>query len=69
MPSYKWDSPASWLLDRINDADVVDLRGIARELTELVDNDSIQNVFQSDMSADGYFDDLDKASDEDEDED
>ncbi len=53
--AYKWDSPADWLADKINDARIPELASIANALLTLVDNDQIQDVFQAEMDADGYF--------------
>jgi len=59
MPRYQWSSAQEWLLEKINGADLVEVRSIARELAEQTDNDQIQDSFQSEMDADGFFDDLD----------
>jgi hypothetical protein len=60
---YKWDHPLTWLYDYIdrigayNPADnpIDELQAIARQLAEKLDGDQIQDLFQSEMDADGYF--------------
>lgn len=59
MATYKWSSPHEWLEHKISEHastdDTGDLVSIARELASKLDADSIQDIFQSDMEADGYF--------------
>jgi HPt (histidine-containing phosphotransfer) domain-containing protein len=56
---YKWDNPADWLDDRVTKAvdenDVPELVSIIHSLKGQLDFDGIQEAFQSDMEADGYF--------------
>lgn len=56
---YKWDSPLDWLTDRITnllrEGDTATLARDFRQLAEIVDGDAMQDLFQSDMQADGYF--------------
>lgn len=59
--TYKWSSPGEWLADlmevRINARDFDGVVDIARTLLNatVIDSDTIQELFQSDMDADGYF--------------
>lgn len=62
-PRYRWDSPAEWLLEKIDRARPAEVVGIAKELIGHLDNDRIQDSFQSEMSSDGYFRDLNKCPD------
>lgn len=63
-PRHRWDSPAEWLEWKIADlADRNELHAIIRELIGVVDGDQIQHLFQSDMTKDGYFRDLNKCPD------
>lgn len=59
MPKYRHDSAHEWLDDRITSLSrptkVADLAAIARDLMSKLDGDQIQDLFQSDMSADGFF--------------
>jgi hypothetical protein len=56
MPKYKWDSPQEWLTGKINATDDVSvLRSIMTSVIDRLDSDQIQDVFQSEMDKDGYF--------------
>lgn len=63
MPRYQWGHPAEWLESRLttlaDDENMNEILSIARDLASKVDGDALQDLFQSDMDADGYFDDLD----------
>ena len=54
-PKYRWAFPIMWLRDKIDVANVDDLRDIAAELASRLDSDTIQDLFQNEMDADGYF--------------
>ena len=62
---YKWAYPSDWLNDEISHADEHELRGICQSLMSKLPEDDIQDLFQSEMAADGYF--RIDGSDEDED--
>lgn len=55
---YRWSHPSAWLTEKVDETDVAGLRSIIGELLGVVDGDDIQHLFQSDMEADGYFQDL-----------
>lgn len=56
MPKYKWDNPTEWLSEQIDSCENFhELRSYANALLSLVDNDQIQDLFQAEMDADGYF--------------
>jgi hypothetical protein len=56
---YKWSSAAEWLLDQIeNEWTPEQVQQCARELLQKVDNDTIQDLYQDDMSNDGFFEPL-----------
>jgi hypothetical protein len=61
---YRWSHPSEWLDDRIRtlttEEDHDALADIAQSLAGRLDGDSIQDLFQSEMDADGYFQDLNK---------
>lgn len=58
-PRHQWASPQEWLLEKINEENNREtLRGYIRELLGHADADGVQDSFQSDMDADGYFQDL-----------
>ena len=62
-PEYRWSHPIEWL-DHYLEApthDRDDLIAIARQLAALLDGDQLQDLFQSEMDADGYFKPLRKA--------
>ncbi len=59
---YRWTHPSEWLADKISsytslrDADAItQLADLARALAGLLDGDQIQDLFQAEMDADGYF--------------
>lgn len=58
--AYKYAHPADWLQGKINkiaaNNDVEGLKAIALQLGNSLDGDTIQDEFQSEMDADGYFD-------------
>ena len=58
-PRYKWAHPSDWLNDKIeeyrDDDNINGLVGIIDELMRQVAEDDIQNRFQDEMDADGYF--------------
>ena len=62
---YRWSHPLEWLQEWIRDAEEIELRTLARQLAELLDADQIQDLFQSEMSDDGYFDEIKEVSDDD----
>ena len=56
---YKWANPHEWLLDKIdNEWTPEEIQAFARQAARTADSDDIQDEFQSDMDADGYFDPL-----------
>jgi hypothetical protein len=63
MARYKWDSALEWLTERLDQRarqnDVAELLECAKLLAEQVDSDTIQDLYQPDMNADGFFRDLD----------
>jgi len=53
---YRWSHPAEWLDHWIDEHQEVDaLDHLARELASKLDADQIQDLFQDEMDADGYF--------------
>src|SRR5262245_45044590 len=55
---YQWDYPLEWLEEKINgtnDPEVLRDYALTLARSERMDSDSIQDLFQSDMDADGYF--------------
>lgn len=53
--AHKWNSPREWLDDKLV-ADELTEREVLSAIIDLVDNDTLQDVFQAEMDADGYFD-------------
>lgn len=59
MAKYEWETPGEWLQQKIMlEEDIVQLRSIALLLTEELTDDEIQDIFQGEMSRDGYFEPL-----------
>ncbi len=56
MP-YRYESPHCWLADKIRRIDdLAELKSMLTSIFEKIDPEDIQDVFQTDMDADGYFD-------------
>ena len=72
MARYKWHTAHEWLLEKAQEYaranNAAELLSIIDTLVPKLDGDTIQDEFQSEMDADGFFDDLDAADEEDEDE-
>lgn len=54
---YKWDSPHAWLMHKVNKTRTTrsELIGFIDSLAGRLDSDSIQDLFEAEMDADGYF--------------
>lgn len=65
MPRYKWENPQEWFREYLMEREPNELYSLCQELAGRLDSDEMQDLFQSDMDADGYFDDLDKPEAED----
>lgn len=67
MARYKWDSAVEWLTDKAQglarNNDSAELLSIINTLASGIDNDTVQDHFQSEMEEDGFFTDLDKEKD------
>lgn len=61
---HKYASAHEWLLSKVTEAesagDARTLAGYLRSIVSGLDGDEIQDSFQSEMDADGYFEDLDE---------
>ena len=66
MARYKWDSPQEWLIQYASKLDASKLFQEFSILVQELDADKIQDLYQSDMDADGYFTDLDARAEDDE---
>jgi hypothetical protein len=55
MTEYKWANPQAWLLDRAETWSREELFAALHDLALCLDADSIQDLFQEAMDADGYF--------------
>ncbi len=53
---YRWGSPHEWLLEKAQSLPAAELYSIIDALAWRLDSDSIQDLFQSEMDVDGYFD-------------
>ena len=52
----KWDCPHEWLLEKIERSGPTSLRTLSKRLAIKLSHDDIQELFQGEMSDDGYFD-------------
>jgi hypothetical protein len=63
MARYKYESGHDWLAEKLrgfaSDGNAAELLGFANVMATKLDPDDLQEIFQSDMDADGFFDDLD----------
>jgi len=60
--AYRWSHPAAWLSERIDGIKYgkhsdADLAAMCRLLASQLDSDILQDLFQDEMDADGYFED------------
>lgn len=55
-PQYRWSHPYAWLKEASRNWDTERLRTELQRLAFHTDSDTIQDLYQSDMDADGYFD-------------
>jgi hypothetical protein len=64
MPRYKYESVHEWLYERcdecVRDGRADRLFNFLRPLIQEASADQLQDIYQSDMSEDGYFNDLDR---------
>ena len=62
--NYKYASAHAWFADYVTrtaeEDGVTGVLGIIRELVEKIDGDTIQDLYQSEMDDDGFFDVLDE---------
>jgi hypothetical protein len=55
LKKYKWNSPHEWLFEHAELWPAETLLRALHDLASCCDSDTIQDVFQSEMDADGYF--------------
>jgi hypothetical protein len=55
MSTYRWDSPSSWLRQKLTEGTAQTLQARALRLAAALDDDTIQDLFQDEMDEDGYF--------------
>ena len=60
MPRYKYDCPYDWLCEAARGWDAARLYSELMNLARLHDSDTLQDEYQSEMDADGYFQDGDE---------
>lgn len=53
--AYKWANAQEWLQNYIDGLGHEELRQEAKNLASMLDDDTIQDTYQSDMDAQGYF--------------
>jgi hypothetical protein len=59
MATYKWASPYEWLCDKADEWTPKQVKATLISVAFLHDSDTIQDLFESEMDEDGYFDDTD----------
>lgn len=60
MSVYKWASPYEWLEEKAKEWDERKLYHELMNLASQLDSDTLQDEYQADMDADGYFDELEE---------
>lgn len=60
MAKYKWATPYEWVEQKASAWDRDRLLTEFLNLACITDSDTLQDTFQADMDADGYFDETDK---------
>jgi hypothetical protein len=55
MPKYKWENPYDWLESKLLEWDLAQTRAELLSLARRLDFDTLQDLYQSDMDKDGYF--------------
>jgi len=62
MASYKWETPYDWFQSYVNARaeDPQALRSLLLVVAQKLDSDDLQELFQPDMDADGFFENLDE---------
>jgi len=67
MPRYRYEYPSEWLAEYVNlySDDPLRLRAVIWDLVSKLSEDDIQDLFQAEMEADGFFEDLDAVQEED----
>lgn len=68
---YRWDCAHQWLTEGyiqklVDTSDIDTLQSITRDLAMRLDCSEIQDMFESTMDRDGFFDELTKEEDENE---
>lgn len=53
---YRWGSPLEWLIEASQSWDAERLACEVRALAARLDSDQLQDEYQTEMDADGYFD-------------
>jgi hypothetical protein len=65
MTEYRWDNPYDWLIARASSAmsslDITWLDMSLRRLAYQTDFDTLQEIFEAEMNADGYFDPIEES--------
>ncbi|KKM64747.1 hypothetical protein LCGC14_1498210 [marine sediment metagenome] len=55
---YQWDYASDWLVEKINTSSLQELRAMVFAILSQLTEDDLQEVFQSEMDADGFFDEV-----------
>lgn len=64
MPRYRWNNAHAWLRWSYRHRGGVTANDLLNFIAQHIGGDEIQDYFQSDMDADGYFNDLDAPTEE-----
>lgn len=56
--SYRWNGAHDWLADKLEGIGEDALLAFAQRMSQLMDADDIQEAFQEEMDADGYFEEV-----------
>lgn len=55
---YRWHSPGEWLDTKLNEWSPEEVKKAAETMARKLDSDTIQDLYESEMTEDGYFEPL-----------
>lgn len=61
MDRYLWDNPYCWLENKIHEWPWHELVKAAKIMATLLSSDQIQDLFECEMAADGFYDEIEEA--------
>jgi len=62
--AYRWSTPLEWLAEKAGEWDAVELQQELLSMAQTIGFDAIQELYESDMAKDGYFEKVGADNDE-----